>query len=134
MALFKPILVSPDLPAVGASRESGTFDFKAEQDPANQRELAKDVAAFANGLGGVVLVGAVEDKKRGTLSAYKPMARLEDAEALRKAYELAVTQRCVPKPVVDVVRIETVRPDHPAGHVVAVNVYPSQMAPIPLLG
>jgi hypothetical protein len=128
--LHKPITAVVDLPPKGASRESGTFDFKGEQDPDDQRELAKDVAAFANALGGTVLVGAVEDRKRATLGCYKPMPRLEDAEKLKRAYELAVTQRCVPQPVIEVVRIETDPAIHPPGHVLAVNVYPAANAPI----
>ena len=130
VALFRPIVATTDLPPVGTSRESGTFDFKERQDPADQRELAKDVAAFANALGGVLLVGAVEDRKRATLGVYKPMADLKDAETLRKAYELAVTQRCVPQPVIEAVRIETTSGVHPPGHVVAVNVYAASMGPI----
>jgi hypothetical protein len=128
--LHKPITVAIDLPPKGTSRESGTFDFKGEQDPDDQRELAKDVAAFANALGGTILVGAVEDRKRGTLGCYKPMPRLEEAEKLKRAYELAVTQRCVPQPTVEVVRIETDPAIHPPGHVVAVNVHAAANAPI----
>lgn len=126
MALFRPIAAPTDLPAMGTGRESGTFDFKGEVDVANQRELAKDVAAFANALGGVILVGAYEDK--GTLGRYAPMAR-EDAEKVKTAYELAIGQRCHPQPVVDVVSIETADP-LPPGHVVAVNVYATPLGPV----
>jgi hypothetical protein len=129
VALFKPITTPDDLPPVGASRESGTFDFKESQDPGNKQELAKDVAAFANSLGGIVLVGAVEDRKRGTLGLYKPIPQLLDAEALKQAYELAVTQRCVPPPMIDVVRIETPA-SLPPGHLIAVNIYAAPRAPI----
>lgn len=62
------------------SRESGTFDFKEAPDPPHARELAKDVAAFANALGAVIIVGTVEDKKHGTLGRYRPSARVEAAE------------------------------------------------------
>jgi Putative DNA-binding domain len=128
--LGKLITAAIDLPPLGTSRESGTFDFKGEQDPDDQRELAKDIAAFANALGGTVLVGAVEDRRRATLGCYKPIQRLEDAEKLKRAYELAITQRCVPQPVAEVVRIETDPTVHPTGHVVAVNVYAAANAPI----
>ena len=131
MALFRPITTPDDLPTVGTSRESGTFDFKQAPSTLDHREMAKDVAAFANALGGVVLVGTVEDRTRGTLGVYKPVAEAE-AEALKKAYELAVAQRCLPQPVIYVVRIDTAAAPavNAAGNVVAVNVYPMPMGPV----
>lgn len=130
MALFKPVVAPADLPLVGASRETGTFDFKGSQDPTKGRELAKDVAAFANATGGVILVGAQEDKTNRTLGIYTPIKTVQEAEALTNAYELAVTQRCVPQPVIEVVRIDTVPGIHPPGYVVAVNIYAAPMGPI----
>ena len=55
---------------------------------------------------------------------------MEEAEALTKAYELAVTQRCIPQPVIEVVRIDTIPGIHPPGYIVAVNVYAAPMGPI----
>jgi hypothetical protein len=129
VALFRVITTPADLPPKGTGRENGTFDFKgkSEVDPDDQRELAKDVAAFANALGGVLLVGAEEDKKTHTLGQYNPM-KLAAAETLKVAYELAVAQRCHPQPVFDVVRIEVGPPL--VGHVVAVNVYPIPLGPV----
>lgn len=130
MALFKPVLTPADLPPTGTSRETGTFDFKGRQEPSEQRELAKDVAALANATGGVVLVGAQEDKNHRTLGIYTPIKTVQEAEALTTAYELAVTQRCVPQPVIEVVRIDTIPGVHPPGYVVAVNVYAAPLGPI----
>jgi hypothetical protein len=127
MALFRTITTSADLPNPGTGRETGTFDFKGSADPTNQRELAKDIAGFANSLGGVVLVGAVEDSTTGTLLRYNPMGTAT-AEALKRAYELANSQRCQPTPVVDVVRISL--PSPASGDVVVVNVYPTPMGPV----
>jgi len=119
-----------DLPSPGAGRETGTLDFKGDQDPADQRELAKDIAGFANALGGALLVGAYEDTTKGVLGTYRPLDSSK-AEVLKRAYELAATQRCQPNPVIDVVRI-AVPPDLSAasGDVVAVNVYPVPMGPV----
>ena len=73
VALFRPVATTADLPALSAGRESGTYDFKGSVDLAKKRELAKDVAAFANATGGVILIGAEEDKDAGTLRRYAPM-------------------------------------------------------------
>ena len=88
------------------------------------------MAAFANATGGVILVGAQEDKKNRTLGIYTPIQTVPEAEALTKAYELAVTQRCIPQPVIEVARIDTIPGVHPAGYVVAVNVYAAPIGPI----
>ena len=58
------------------------------------------------------------------------MKTVQEAEALTKAYELAVTQKCVPPPVIEVVGIATTPGVHPPGYVVAVNVYPMPMGPV----
>jgi hypothetical protein len=127
MALFRSITATSDLPAVGAGRESGTFDFKGSADPTNDRELAKDAAAFANALGGVVLVGAEEDGQTGALKRYRPMPE-PVAETLKAAYESAVRNKCHPPPVVEVVRIAA--PNAQGGYVVAVNVYATPLGPV----
>lgn len=52
-----PILTTDDLPEVEASLEHLAIDFKLEADPADRAVLATDMAAFANALGGTILVG-----------------------------------------------------------------------------
>jgi hypothetical protein len=127
VALFKPIADPADLPPLGAGRESGTFDFKGSVDPAKKRELAKDVAAFANATGGVVLVGAVEDPETGRLREYAPMPEAF-AESVKAAYDLAVANLCRPQPVIDAVRVKAPSPFD--GFVVAVNVNPTPVGPV----
>lgn len=127
MALFHPIITTADLPPIGTGRESGTFDFKGTVNRADKREMAKDVAAFANALGGVILVGVYEAK--GTLSRYAPMNR-DDAEATKVAYEQAIAGFCHPQPLVDAVRIETMPSTPPPQYVVAVNVYATPLGPV----
>jgi hypothetical protein len=128
VAIFRPATRPTDLPDVGTARETGAYDFKGSADPTNQRELAKDVAAFANALGGVVLVGAVEDTSTRTLKEYKPMKR-PFAEMLTTAYEQAVRDRCEPQPIFDAAAIE-LPPSLGIGFVVAVAVRPIALGPV----
>jgi hypothetical protein len=63
MNTWKPITNSSSLPPIG-SEESEHLDFK--RDPWDKgdkgyNELARDVAQFANHLGGSIIVGADED-------------------------------------------------------------------------
>lgn len=113
-----PIQSEDALPTAGEKREQFDFDCKGDVDEKDTFELAKDVAAFANLAGGVVLVGAVEDKRVGILSRYLPMAA-ERAQVIADAFSKAVAQRCSPAPLVDVAVIPK-----DAGRVVAVNVWP----------
>jgi hypothetical protein len=125
MTTFARIVSPQDLPAIGA-RESPTLDFKRELAPdAPPFEAAKDVAAMASAYGGVLLVGAVEDRATGKLVRWKPMA-LADAQRVVATVEQAAQQRCLPVPLVNVVAIP-----HPDGDfVVAVNVFPTLDQPV----
>jgi len=79
--------------------EGETVDYKSDAEPGHLWELAKDIAAFANHLGGVVVIGAVEQKKqRGVAS----LAGLMPAKIrrLRTAYENAAKDYCSPSPIV----------------------------------
>lgn len=130
MALYRVVATTADLPTPSASRESGTYDFKVTVDVApgpKRRELAKDVAAFANATGGVILVGAEEDRDAGTLRRYAPMDETR-AEAVKAAYDSAVADLCRPQPVIDAVRLKAPAPFD--GFVVAVNVNPTPLSPI----
>jgi hypothetical protein len=130
VALFRPVATTADLPALGAGRESGTYDFKGAVDPTpgpKRRELAKDAAAFANATGGVVLVGAEEDEETGTLRKYNPMPE-GFAESVKAAYDSAVADLCRPQPVIDAVRVKAPAPF--SGYVVAVNVNPTPLSPV----
>ncbi len=119
MAIFSPISTAADLPAVHASREQIALDFKQElSDPAVKFELAKDVATFANAAGGVILIGAVEDRHRRRLGRYQPMTERE-AKRVCEEFEQATKERCYPKPLIDPVPIP-----RGEGFVVAVNVWP----------
>ena len=94
---------------------STTIDGKTK---INLWEVAKDIVAFANALGGVILVGADEDRKRGVLGQYRPLNDVE-AKATRDACGDAVDAYCSPKPVFDAFNVP-----HAQGVIVAVNVWP----------
>lgn len=120
MAVFQPVTTARDLPRAGTSAERISFDIKRDTGTGKQDyfELAKDVAAFANASGGVILIGAAEDRKHGVVGAYMPLSR-HRAKEVRDAYNQATRDRCSPRPLVDPVII-----DHQGGAVVAVNVWP----------
>lgn len=114
--MFMPIRTAAALPATGRTNERFYLDFKAEP-TADAFENAKDVAAFANGDGGTILIGA---KGSGEfLASYEPLTTKAASDAQR-AIDTAVRDRCAPVPLFDVTSIEV-----EAGRfVVAVNIWP----------
>lgn len=120
MPLFKHILSSADLPPVQTAFEVLTFDMKSSSNAltVTPLERAKDVAAFANATGGVILIGAEEDKPNARLGVYKPMDEAT-AAAVMKGYEEAVRDRCRPPPAIDVQKVPK-----DGGFIVAINVEP----------
>jgi len=96
--------------------EAAVIDFKRWQDSKKRFESAKDVAAFANHLGGTLLIGA--DHNNGAIT-YVPMSA-SDAEAVQDCYSASVKARCSPRPVMDFTQFPV-----SGGVVVAVNVWPS---------
>ena len=120
MAGFEPITKPEQLPEPGTALETLARDFKRllPSKTPDPEELAKDVAAFANRVGGVLLLGAAEDKKRGTLGRYQPISDV-DAKGVRDACSKAVAALCSPKPIFE---SERIRKD--GGFVVAINIWP----------
>ncbi|GMV17108.1 MAG: hypothetical protein AMXMBFR56_53320 [Polyangiaceae bacterium] len=113
---FTRIETASDLPPEGPlndrAREKSDLDFKKFADPAKSWEHAKDIAAFSNALGGVLLVGA-ED---ATGQLVYPGIAGQTVNEIKAIYEGAA-QLCSPSPVVDVVPI-------PEKSLVAVNIEP----------
>lgn len=105
------------LPLMGQAFEHRMFDMK-EVPNKQQIENAKDIAAFANVNGGIILIGAIEDKNSGLLVSYKPLSE-EDAREAQKSYEAANQDLCSPVPIVDTRIIRIV-----GGCVLAVTVSP----------
>jgi hypothetical protein len=95
MASYRRIESATDL--IAGEKEGEVLDFKGSRDPTKWWKLAKDVAAFANHLGGVVLVGAIEQPD-GTATyggLPEPLAK-----KISDAYELTALQKCVPRQTV----------------------------------
>jgi hypothetical protein len=116
---FTPFTLEQGLPICGVSIERRFLDLKAK--PAGSSyERAKDVGAFANHLGGVLLIGASEVD--GRLSAYVGMSPNVAAQA-RHDYSQAVAQRCHPPPAIDFVEFSD--PNDASKSIFAVNVPPS---------
>ena len=124
MARFHPIEQYDDLPQTSAARESLVLDFKVTVDPKAWWELAKDIAAFANHVGGTLVVGA-DEPAAGAAPSYSGLSA-EHAERVAKAYEDAVLEHCLPHPVVRVIPIDLPS----ARKVVAVNVEPFPDQPV----
>lgn len=126
MPLFTPITNASALPPPNASYENASLDAKVSArkggiaPPAafHLPELAKDVAAFANAIGGTILIGATEKKDLGLLGEYRPLAAAEAADTAN-AYNNAIATLCSPRPLVDIHKVP--RED---GVVVSVNVWP----------
>lgn len=113
-----PIETESQLPQPGTSYETRMFDMKLRYRDDRQFEKAKDVAAFANGTGGIILLGAIENLATGHLLRYEPMSET-DALVLRNQFDEAVRDRCRPVPIADARIIQK-----DAGYVVAVSVWP----------
>jgi hypothetical protein len=122
MAALRPLLPPEPLPRSGAAIEHATFDAKARADLTKPFHLAKDVAAFANHLGGNIVIGVPEDK--GVLLAPVPLTPKEAADT-RNAFSKEVAKRCSPPPLIDF-------GEYPmgAGFVVTVVVFPYVGQPV----
>jgi hypothetical protein len=88
MASYARIESAKDLPQEGGlnerARERRDIDFKTYVPPESMAEHAKDVAAFANGLGGVLLIGAdIKDDKLVYPHRRREAERGKDRRALR---------------------------------------------------
>lgn len=118
-----PITNAAELPPIGI-HEAVDLDFKATVSTAAgyRFELAKDVAALANALGGSLLVGAHE-KPAGRLDSYG-LPATADPDAIVAAYEQSVRDRCRPAPLFSSERI-----DQYGKIVIAVNVEPTVTQP-----
>src|SRR6266851_2609399 len=92
-----PILQETDLPVPGSTCERSDIDFKGMVDSSEALELAKDIAALANTVGGSVVIGA---STRGSQLLDYPGIAKKDAGKIPEAHEKAATDRCRPAPKV----------------------------------
>lgn len=124
MPLYQPIRDWSDLPPGPPSKsaESLALDFKSEHHR-NIAEHAKDMAAFANAFGGVLLVGVAESADAFTRS----LMPLRAAKAAARDYENAARDLLSPRPLVDPSIL--LFPEDESLALVAVNIdpYPGQL-------
>lgn len=120
--MVQAVRTATDLPAVGSSHEYVRMEFKKRIDTQKPLELAKDVAAFANSVGGTILVGAARDGER--LGQYVPLPK-GDSQATLMAYDLAVRDLCSPKPLVELHEIAK-----DGGFLVAANIWAFPAQPV----
>lgn len=117
MPLFKRLLTPTDLPPENFDRETLSLDVKGKDlRRYKQEDLAEQIAAFANALGGSIIIGANE--QAGGTYLYGP-ATEADADATRIRYEQANRDFCSPNPLLEAVVIP-----RPPGFVTVVNVWP----------
>lgn len=80
-------------------QEEPWFDLKETYPPGSQSEMAKDVAAFANGIGGALIVGAREG---ATGPDYSHPLSPEYASKLANEFDEAIRNFCRPSPTVHI--------------------------------
>ena len=95
MPFFEAIEPPRSLPAIGSAVERAVMDFKDYRAHRawKQFEYAKDIAAFANLVGGTLVIGARED---GHLREYVGLTD-DEASTVRQAFSDAVADRCMPR-------------------------------------
>lgn len=117
MPIFKRVLALADLPPENFDREGLSLDVKGKRlERYRPVDLAEQIAAFANTLGGCILIGANE--QAGGTYTYDVMDEAL-ADTVRIKYEHAGRDFCSPNPILEPVVIQ-----RPPGFVTAVNVWP----------
>lgn len=111
---------------IGKTVERADLDFKNQQPHPTDFELAKDIAALANGLGGTVVVGAATQGKY--LCTGLPGVPVQDAIVLAARYERAAGDRCRPRAWLDCAIIHL--PTDVTKAVLTVNVAAAPAAPL----
>jgi hypothetical protein len=122
MPFFTPVRATADLPpplgaTTGASESEG-WEFKQTYAPENHREMAKDMAAFANAMGGAIIIGTTADDEP---LGYPGLPRAF-AEDLSNHYDLTLRSDLSPKPFVEPLIVDS--PLANGNVVLAVNVHP----------
>lgn len=116
MKFWRPIKSASDLPSIG-SRESERLDFKGQcygNSDKDRIEAARDVAQFANHLGGTIILGAHEENN--LLKEYVDLPEIANqGTRIRDICH----ERIEPSISIDPVEI-----DYDGKKVLAVNVYP----------
>jgi hypothetical protein len=121
--LFTPIRATADLPppvggATTRASETERWDFKQTLAPTAHREMAKDMAAFANAMGGAIIIGTTADDQP---LGYPGLPR-GFAENLSNEFDLTLRSDLSPKPLVERCIVDS--PLDNGNVVLAINVHP----------
>ncbi len=108
---------SGDLPNFG-TREDLLLDFKGRVNDDGTFERGKDLVSFANSSGGVLLIGAAEDRTRGILTRWLPYTD-QDAQKIVREYTNVARDSCSPQPFIFAKPISL---EDGTGFVIAINV------------
>ncbi|WP_434043005.1 MULTISPECIES: AlbA family DNA-binding domain-containing protein [Sorangium] len=104
-ATYRRIETFADVPPAGPLdakvRETHRLDFKETASPEKTAEHAKDMAAFANTFGGVILIGS---KVEAGIVEHPGISR-SHASRLAEVYEQTAKEMCSPSPVVNAIII-----------------------------
>jgi hypothetical protein len=140
---WEPITPDNVVVRLSVASQHAISDFKATYDvaadPTKSFEIAKDVCAFTNHLGGSIIVGAHEGTgaRKGMIGKFEELKKPNPGE-LVKAIERAVRLYCAPLPSVnaiiiplEVAQVEKIlgRSGEPATTIVAINVDPGLNTP-----
>ena len=143
---WEPITSENAVAKLAVASEHAICDFKekydTKSDPRKVFELAKDICAFANQLGGTIVVGAIEGKgeRKGMIANFAALTSPTPGEFVK--YVDNALALCFPPPIanaepialsVDQVK-EILGREGPATTVVAINVRPMLNAPVGCLG
>jgi hypothetical protein len=140
---WEPITAENVVAKLSGASEHAICDFKVcydfQNDPTKRFEIAKDVCAFANHLGGTIIVGAKEGRgdRLGLIDNFLPLTSPTPTE-LVKEVDRVIRNLCLPVPVADAVSIELdanqlneiLRREASATTIVAINVEPTLSGPI----
>jgi len=110
--------------------ETDEIEFKeAHYDNINgKQELAKDIAAFANSSGGILLIGIEEERSSGKAISIKPVSI---GQQMSLKYRQIIANGISPHVSIDIYMVES--PDEASLGVMVIVVPPSQMAPYSIL-
>ena len=127
---------------LSVASEHAISDFKGRYETKDRTvafEIAKDVCAFANHLGGTIIVGAQEGKKadQGRIVAFVPLTDPSPGELVTHV-DRAIKLYCLPVPIANAIEIPLddaqvsaiLQRTGPAASIVAINVQPALNTPV----
>jgi len=140
---WEPITPANAVAKLAAACEHAVLDLKVRYDFVRDRtksfEMVKDVCAFANHLGGTIVVGAQEHtgERKGQIAAFVPLVKPTPGE-LVKEVDRVIRLYCLPVPIANAVIVEldatqvkaVLGREAGSATIVAINVEPALDTPV----